>query len=490
MRRQFSWLSPSLLAGSLGILAVACTPEAAVPNPSQPGDGSGSSGGKAKRELPCDVAEIVDEHCGLCHGTKPAYSAPMPLVTRADFRAKSEGGDPYYKLALERIHHEKPKYRMPPVSQDEVPEAELDILDAWLNDGAPKSTEKCGGDSDDGDNDDVTGNDDDDTGNGDNTGDDDDTGNGDEDDLPEDNEELGIYYDPIKPEDCEMEIELRAFEEGKNNKENGFPVGTQKNSYECFDFEVPYDGKMQALEIAPIIDNEEVVHHWLVYDASGTTKGKSYYNCAGIHPAAQLLAGWAAGRGATTMPRGVGLKLPEKSSGRFTLELHYNNPNGTSGIRDRSGAKVCATSKLRKNEAAVAWLGTEAIVRNLFSGPKQEASGTCSVNTGATILNSWPHMHYSGVRMTARHNIKGGGQSMIFDKPFSFDDQVSYDTPLRVAPGDSITTTCYYELDARTDYRFGTESEAEMCYNYVLHYPAGALYNGVSLTGVTGTCLF
>ena len=57
MRRQSSWLFSSLLAGSLGVLAVACTPEAIAPgNPSTGGNPSTNK----SRELPCEIAEIVD----------------------------------------------------------------------------------------------------------------------------------------------------------------------------------------------------------------------------------------------------------------------------------------------------------------------------------------------------------------------------------------------------------------------------------------------
>jgi hypothetical protein len=178
------------------------------------------------------------------------------------------------------------------------------------------------------------------------------------------------------------------------------------------------------------------------------------------------------------MPSGVGLRLPQKGTARFTLEVHYNNAGQHGGVKDRSGARICATSKLQKNEAAVSWLGTEAIL-----GPV--AAGDCHVQKNVTIISSWPHMHTLGNHMKMEHHPKSGAKTVMLDKPFSFDDQRAYPTPMRVAAGDVITTTCKYDGLAT----FGTDSESEMCYNYVLAYPAGALSFGASLTGASSTCL-
>jgi hypothetical protein len=381
----------------------------------------------------------------------------MRLVSQADFHVVDpETGEPYLSLAGERIHDSA--LPMPPTSQDPLTESELATLTAWLAQEAPEAN--CAPPSE----------------------------------FPEvdagTQEELpptvpGIVYDPIEPDDCEQLIELRAHD--PNDPSQGFPVSTtQVNSYECFVFEVPYDGKMHGLQVEPIIDDARVLHHWLVYEQAGASEN-GYYNCTGQHPAAQLLAGWAPGRGATVMPRDVGLKLPQKGSAAFVIEVHYNNAARHQNVRDRSGARVCATSKLKTNEAAVHWLGTEAIF--LLPGAGQ-AVGTCTAPQKSVVLNSWPHMHALGSHMKGELTRKDGTKSVLFDNPFSFDDQRSYDTPVILEPGDKIRTTCSYENDSNIPLvGFGTDSEAEMCYNFVLAYPAGSLASGVSLTGTNSTCI-
>lgn len=39
------------------------------------------------RALPCDVSNIIDEHCALCHGEKPLYGAPMALRSHSALHA-------------------------------------------------------------------------------------------------------------------------------------------------------------------------------------------------------------------------------------------------------------------------------------------------------------------------------------------------------------------------------------------------------------------
>jgi hypothetical protein len=68
-------------------------------------------------------------------------------------------------------------------------------------------------------------------------------------------------------------------------------------------------------------------------------------------------------------------------------------------------------------------------------------------------------------------NRVGGGTEVLIDKPFDFQTQVSYKTPAVVHPGDTLTTTCTFA----TPTPFGESTNQEMCYNFVLAYPAGGL---------------
>jgi Copper type II ascorbate-dependent monooxygenase, N-terminal domain/Copper type II ascorbate-dependent monooxygenase, C-terminal domain len=442
-----------------GVLA-ACGDDAqpsARPDAGAPGDASADAAAPSDAAapldagpsdaLPCDVARVVAEHCGSCHGETPAFGAPVPLADALDFQAaaKLSSGD-LVAAALARL--DDPRAPMPPTSQPAMPEADVRTLKEWLRAGAKGTTSVC--------------------------------------DPADAGADAGA---PLPPCDGDS-YELRAHQNPAAADDEPFAVPVKDDRYECFVFDVPWTGKRHGLRFDALIDDARVVHHWLVYGAGpGEFKDGDVFDCSGRHPDAQLLAGWAPGRGATVMPDDVGLQLPEQGKGHFVLEIHYNNSAGHTDVKDRSGARLCASEDLRKNEAAVHWLGTESI--SVPAGGAGTAVGTCSPRDKATILNTWPHMHQLGRHMTTVITRASGGQEVLVDKPFSFADQVSYDLSVQVGPGDKLRTTCSFTSDRSEETRFGSGSESEMCYNFVLAYPAGALTSafGFSLTGAKSTCI-
>jgi hypothetical protein len=121
-----------------------------------------------------------------------------------------------------------------------------------------------------------------------------------------------------------------------------------------------------------------------------------------------------------------------------------------------------------------------------------EFSGTCFNDSAEpiTIFRVWPHMHQWGRNMkSVVARAAGGLPESVFDKPFNFDYQISYDANIVLMPGDAITSTCRFQNESAGFVPFGPSSEQEMCYQFAFSYPAGALDNGVlSLVGATNTC--
>ena len=253
---------------------------------------------------------------------------------------------------------------------------------------------------------------------------------------------------------------LKARQSAANDK---YAVPTTPDLYQCFDYAPPWGSKkVQVVRARPIIDNDKVLHHWILYNRTVQVVDGSNAACSGAHPDAAFVTGWAPGGDGMTMPDDVGLRV---ESGGFSLELHYNNSTGSSQP-DASGVEVCVTEKIRPKEAAVHWLGTQAL-------NKVTAVGTCTpINTEpVTIISSSPHMHLQGRHMKTVINRKGGGTEVLHDKPFDFNTQISYPTPAVIQPGDTLTTTCTFA----TPTPFGQKTNEEMCYNFVIAYPAGQL---------------
>jgi len=136
---------PSLLR-SLGLLIlIGCGREGAPDHPlSQgdwlPGDGtrdgtstSGAGSGASLDGLPCDVAGVLQKYCVACHGATLAGGATVHLNS-ADALRTARDGSTVAELSLERMRSTTSP--MPPVGA-RVSEAEIALLDAWVQDGMP-----------------------------------------------------------------------------------------------------------------------------------------------------------------------------------------------------------------------------------------------------------------------------------------------------------------------------------------------------------------
>jgi hypothetical protein len=258
--------------------------------------------------------------------------------------------------------------------------------------------------------------------------------------------------------------ELKARSGGTAAK---YTVPTTPDLYHCFNYMPPWGTKtVQVVSARPIIDNAQVIHHWILYNTTGAVTDGTDGACS--HPGATFITGWAPGGKPMEMPVDVGLRVDGVG---FTLETHYNNTRGE-GQMDASGVELCVTEQLRPKEAAVHWLGTANL-------NKLEATGTCTPTNQApvTIIGSSPHMHLQGRHMKTIITRKGGGTETLIDQAFDFNTQVSYPTPAVINPGDKLATTCTYAAPTP----FGEGTNDEMCFNFVTAYPAGQLVNALSL---------
>ena len=379
--------------------------------------------------LPCDVRALLKKSCSMCHGPTPVFGAAFSLTTAASVR---EHGP---KILARIADDQKP---MPQPPNPRLTMDERALLTQYINGGAPVSTCTASGSGG--------------SGGSNGSGGSGQAGSG--------------GMSPAQTDPSVTCYKLVARASTANDK---YTVHTTPDLYECFNFAPPWGTKkVQLVSTRPIIDNAQVLHHWLLYNGDAAVTDGAHSDCVGAHPNSSLVAGWAPGGQDFTAPPDVGVRV---ATGGFTLETHYNNKTGT-GAPDASGVEVCVTDKMRPNEAGTHWLGTQNL-------NKQVASGTCyPTNTGdVTILSSSPHMHLQGRHMTTVINRAGGGTDMLIDKPFDFQTQISYSTPAVVHVGDTLTTTCTYA----TPTPFGEKTTDEMCYNFVLAYPVGGLAQGIQL---------
>lgn len=447
-----------------------------------PGSGGAvGSGGQATTapttgQLPCDVASVVSAHCLLCHTNPPQYTAPMPLLTWADFHAQGvrTPDQVVYQLVGTRI--QSTTARMPPPPNAALSSDELTTMMNWIDAGAPPAMgQGC----------DLTPPAD--TGAGGTSGIGGTSGGG-----TAGMSSLGGasgaggdngYVDATGgPADCTNYYQFTAHGGTGDDDHTPFPVPSNTNNdgnqYTCFYFDPPYQDNSEGLWFYPIIDNKAVLHHWLLYatDAKSHPSGTSA-PCQAVEPGAYLVAGWAPGASPSQLPSDVGLSLPSNPNGGYILELHHFNPNPSVPQTDASGVKFCtAPANTRPHTAGVHFTGSEGIC--LQPDSQQEVSGVCNPqqNQGDIhIVNVWPHMHKLGTRMQITITRADGTLETLHDQPFDFNAQISYPKDVVIHPGDSLQTNCFYDNTTSMQVPFGENTQDEMCYGFITAWPAGAL---------------
>jgi hypothetical protein len=384
-----------------------------------PNAGTGGSPGAIASQdgLPCNVRNILQQRCHDCHGATPNFTATFSLTNAAQVR---ERGAQILLRTTPGAEKPMPQPPFPALTADE-----RTVLHDYINSGAPVSN--CDGG------------------------------------MPiASGGSAGAGGSPPNPNN-DPDVTCYNITARKSAANDKYTVPTTPDLYHCFNYAPPWGTKeVQMVSARPIIDNSQVLHHWLLYNGEAAPQDGTSSDCSGVHSNFALVNGWAPGGEPFVAPPDVGVEL---LSGSFVLELHYNNQVGE-GQQDASGVEICVTDKLRPNTAAMHWLGTEAL-------NKTEATGTCRpTNTGdVTILSSSPHMHLQGRHMKTVINRASGGTEVLIDKPFDFNTQISYDTPAVIKPGDTLTTTCTFAKPTP----FGQGTNQEMCYNFVMAYPAGGL---------------
>ncbi|HET8938405.1 MAG TPA: hypothetical protein VFN67_33405 [Polyangiales bacterium] len=432
-----------------------------------------AAGSDSGTVLPCAVSTSLATNCQNCHGATPIGGAPMPLVTYADLMKPShtQPGKKVYELVQTRIHDEKSP--MPPIGR--LPPSDMSALDAWLSGGVPAgtasdatcaaSTTKSTGD--------VTGRD---------------LGHGE--------------IIPTAEETCykfKVHGSTTSVDDTKFNIEPG-------ELYEQFYYKVPWPAGTIATAYATLGDNEQVLHHWLLFSTNEQQQEGAHITAPlptliGTDPI--LLAGWAAGGPNVSAPQDVGFELPDPGA---TINVQWHFYNSTSAPQsDGSTLQICTVPRAaRKNIANVTWAGTEDLNGNVWFGgagmpPHQESTFTTTCVPGRKglaadqsihIFSFEPHMHRLGKRMqTWVKRATGGDMQMVFDQPFNFGSETHYPTELELKPGDSLVTSCTFNNDTDKGVPFGESTDTEMCYQFTWAYPAHSVSNGASsILGVTDTC--
>jgi hypothetical protein len=399
-------------------------------DPSDPADPAGPTEG----QLPCNVDRVLAARCRSCHSDPPRYGAPMALASWEDVHAPavSDASRPVYELMRSRIADDRRP--MPPTG--DLPQEERAILEDWLSKNAPGAKgETC--------------------------------------DAP-----LEPEPTEIEPLPCTPTHRITAHARGS---EAAFTVPMLSNSYQCFTMRSPFGPTTQATAWAPIIDDDRVVHHWILYGTK-TEQVEGGVGPCNMPADATFVAGWAPGGGSWILPEDVSLELPGPNQW-LILQVHYHNDLALPDANDKSGVEICTTNTPREKVAGFVTLGS--IWLDIPPGAEgYSITGECAGNTtrflqqDLTFLASFPHMHQLGRSFRSEIVRKEGNRETILEVPhFDFESQQGYThtPPVVFRPGDAIRTTCVYDNPTSRRVRFGERTEDEMCLDFVMLYPITAI---------------
>ncbi len=391
-------------------------------------DDSADDGGGAGAGLPCDVLEVVAADCWTCHGPEPMFGAPMPLASYDDFVVPTPT-DPATSVADQtvlRLHD--PVSIMPP--EGELSPQKMGVLEGWIDAGMPR----------------YDSNDCEDPGDG--------GGGQDVDDLP-----------------CTPSHTFVGHAQGSDD---AFHVPVVDDLYMCYTFKSPFAAGTQVTAYAPIVDDERVLHHWIMYK-TGTAQPDGGAGPCNMPWDAQFVAGWAPGGDNAVLPDHVGLETAGPDE-YLILQVHYNNVAGYQDAMDQSGVAFCTTEQPRPNLAGVLWLGS-VLISVPPGSTDYPVDGTC--NTGDWtepfhVMSTSPHMHQLGRGFRTEIVRAGGGVETLTDEPnFSFENQKDYpnDPEVLINPGDTLNSTCLFDNPSGQTVYFGEGTADEMCFNFVTGYP-------------------
>jgi hypothetical protein len=488
-----------------------------------------SGGGGA---LPCNIDTLVKSRCQSCHGAKPLGGAPMSLLTAADFQrdwvvrtTESLIGQhiKLSELARIRINGERGTAKMP--QGNPLPPADLSTLTSWLSSGAPAGAacgappppppgggaNAVGGSNGQGGANAVGGS----NGQGGSNAQGGTIGYGGASAAggtagapptasnvitPNTTDECAndpTQFQPLVARPGETCYEFRTHGVSSTTDQTKFTIQPGQ-SYNQFYFDVPWPAGSIATRFGARFDNLSVLHHWLGFSStSANAAGTVLTNVTGttLGEGAELIGGWAVGGCNVDFSDEMGLKLPD--TGKIMIQWHHFNSTGAPA-QDGTAVQFCVVpAAQRKNIGGLTFLGTENFngLAGMPAGKTSTFSGTCTNNSGKpiTIVGYTPHMHLLGTNMKSEVQRANGTKETAFDHPFLFDHQVNYilkpGSGYVLQPGDKITSTCTFDNTTTAPVAFGQSTKAEMCYQFTIAYPYGALNNGVfSLIGATNTC--
>jgi hypothetical protein len=301
-------------------------------------------------------------------------------------------------------------------------------------------------------------------------------------------------FEPLVQRDGEVCYEFLTH----NGAGEGDPfIVTGGEAYNQLYYDIPWPADSIATRYGGDYDNIEVLHHWLAFESTRGVEGQVDRNVLGwvAGDEATMIGGWASGGCTVEYPSDMGLELGDPADGKkVMIQWHHYNFTGTDQA-DASKIQICTVPRsARPKIAGITFLGTEDFQWGMPPGEESKFGGTClnETNEDITIVQLMPHMHRIGTNMYTEVIRMDGTIEPMFDQPFSNENQINYslDPFIVMKPGDRIRAECTFFNKTQAAVNFGQSTDAEMCYQFAVAHPIGALNKpgNPSFIGALNTC--
>jgi MYXO-CTERM domain-containing protein len=241
--------------------------------------------------------------------------------------------------------------------------------------------------------------------------------------------------------------------------------------YWCFRFDPGLDQTRDLVAATVAPDNENVVHHVIVFREEGGVDRKPLdspgFECGGAPEDGEFLMGWAPGTQPMKLPDGYGVELGDDDA--LIMQVHYHRYPGALPT-DHSQVKLWFAEQPAAKKVRVVWTGSFEIL--VPPGLKQTVESTCTVPESAApieLLSIAPHMHQVGQSFSSRIERADGSEQCLIDIPewdFEWQGGYTFADSITLQPGDVLHTACTYQNFGDSTVSWGEGSDDEMCFQF------------------------
>jgi len=252
--------------------------------------------------------------------------------------------------------------------------------------------------------------------------------------------------------------------------------------------------------------NTQFVHHVLMYGcnvaaAAQAGQGADCFidsSTAMLRNCQKSLGGWAIGGEPFVYPSNMARKFFDPSMPYIMMQVHYNNPNMTSGIVDSSAFRYYLIDHPRQiNTGSFSVLQPPSPIIQVIPPRTQSfttyiycpAQCTSRLPRPVNIFSGLLHSHLIGRQLRLRQVRNGRELSPVLqdnDYDFNFQNAIVFAKPVTIMPGDDLILECVYNSSQRPNATVGGYgTPQEMCTVFLQYYPKTDLMTDPSCVGFT-----